>query len=74
MKRYLLILGLGTFLLSSCATRVVTPAPVASTKVVVVKKAPRNHKVVVVKGKRYYTWNGKHYRKTRNGYVLVKLR
>ncbi|MBT8263652.1 MAG: hypothetical protein KJO05_12565 [Bacteroidia bacterium] len=74
MKRYLLILGLGAFLLTSCATRVVTTTPAASSKVVVIKKAPRNHKVVVVNGKRYYRWNGNHYRKTRNGYVLVKLR
>jgi hypothetical protein len=70
MKRYLLIFGLGIFLFTSCAA----PAPAAGTKVVVVNKAPRNHKVVVVKGKRYYVWNGNHYRKTRNGYVLVKLR
>jgi hypothetical protein len=74
MKRFLLIFALGAFVLTSCATRVVTPVPVATTNVVVVKKAPRNHKVVVIKGKRYYTWNGKHYRKTNRGYVLVKLR
>ena len=54
---------------SSCATRVVT-RPAAVT---VVKTAPKHHKIVVVKGKRYYFWNGKHYRKTKAGYVVVKL-
>ncbi|MFD2724823.1 DUF6515 family protein [Hyunsoonleella rubra] len=54
---------------SSCATRVVTrPASVT-----VVKTPPRNYKVVTVKGKRYYFWNGKHYRKTRRGYVFVRV-
>ncbi len=71
MKRYLLILSLGTFLFTSCATRVVAPAP--TTKVVLVKKAPRHHKVVVVKGKHYYYWNGKHHRKTHRGYVFVRI-
>jgi hypothetical protein len=74
MKHSLLIFGLCAFLFSSCATRVVTPVPVTSAKVVVVKKAPRNHRVIVVKGKRYYTWNANYYRKTGRGYVLVKLR
>ena len=74
MKRLFLLIGLITLLFTSCATRVVTTTPARSTNVVVVKKAPRNHKVVVIKGKRYYTWNGNHYRKTRNGYVLVKVR
>lgn len=73
MKRYLLIIALGSFMLSSCATRVVTTTPAPRTNVVVVKKAPRNHKVVVVKGKRYYTWNGKYYTKTRRGYVVTRI-
>lgn len=71
MKKYLFILAICVFALTSCATRVVTTNP--QTNVVVVKKAPRNHKVVVVKGKRYHYWNGKYHRKTRRGYVLVKL-
>ncbi|MFI1772685.1 DUF6515 family protein [Thalassobellus citreus] len=55
--------------LSSCATRVVTrPAHVT-----VVKTAPRHYKTVKVKGKRYYFWNGNHYRKTRNGYVIARI-
>lgn len=74
MKKSIIILGLFLlgFISQSC---VVKPRPVnyKSTKVVVVKKAPKNHKIVVVKGKRYYYWNGKHYRKTSNGYVFVRI-
>jgi len=54
---------------SSCVTTVrATP-----TKVVVIKKLPRIHKVVYIKGNRYYKWNGKHYRKTTRGYVMVRI-
>ena len=60
------------FVLSACASRTVVRHP-KKNKVTVVKVAPRGHKVVYVKGARYYKWNGKHYRKTRNGYVLVRL-
>jgi len=70
MKKLLFLFAIMAFTFTSCATRVVTPAP--ATKVVLVKKAPKNHKVVVVKGKRYYSWNGNRYRKTNRGYVLVK--
>ncbi|WP_439152113.1 DUF6515 family protein [Winogradskyella sp.] len=55
---------------TSCATRVVVKQPASVT---VVKKLPRPYKVVRVKGKRYYFFNGKHYRKTRNGYVIVRV-
>lgn len=44
-----------------------------TTKVVYVKTPPKNHKIVVVKGKRYYYWNGKYHRKTRRGFVIVRL-
>ncbi len=54
--------------LSSCATRVVT-RPASLT---VVKTPPKHYKIVRVKGQRYYLWNGKHYKKTRRGYVVVK--
>ncbi|WP_084696416.1 DUF6515 family protein [Maribacter thermophilus] len=65
----ILISAFFLFNLSSCATHVATePA-----QVTIVKKAPRNHKVVIVKGKRYYFWNGNHYRKTRRGYILVHV-
>ena len=71
MKNYLFIMLIIALFTTSCATRIVTPAP--QTQVVVVKKAPRHHKVVVIKGKRYYNWNGKYHRKTHHGYVVVKL-
>lgn len=54
---------------TSCATRVVANP----SSVTVVKTAPKHYKTVIVKGKRYYFWNGKHYRKTRRGYVFVKV-
>lgn len=59
------------FMLSvtSCATYVETrPA-----KVTVIKKAPKHYKIVRVKGKPYYFWNGNHYRKTSKGYVIVRV-
>ncbi|WP_426431818.1 DUF6515 family protein [Winogradskyella sp. HB-48] len=56
--------------LSSCARRVVVAQPASVT---IVKKLPRQYKVVRVKGKRYYYFNGNHYRKTRSGFVLVKV-
>ncbi|WP_431108212.1 DUF6515 family protein [Winogradskyella poriferorum] len=59
-----------TLSLSSCARRVVVTQPASIT---IVKKLPKQYKVVRVKGKRYYFFNGKHYRKTRNGYVVVKV-
>ena len=71
MRKFLFAFAILSFTLTSCATRVVTTVP--TSKVVVVKKAPRNHKIVVVKGKRYYHWGGKHYRKTNRGFVLVKV-
>ncbi|QLG47174.1 hypothetical protein HYG79_00720 [Costertonia aggregata] len=55
---------------SSCARRVVTSVP---ANVTIVKNRPANYKIVRVKGKRYYFWNGKHYRKTRRGYVFVRV-
>ncbi len=55
--------------LSSCVTHV----RATSTKVVVVKTPPKHHKVVQIKGKRYYFWNGKHYKRTREGYVVVRV-
>jgi len=57
------------FSLSSCATRVVT-RPATLT---VVKTAPKHHKIINVKGKRYYFWNGNHYKKTRKGFVIVRV-
>ena len=72
MKKFVLILFGSAMLLlgNSC---VVHTKPVGNSRAVVVKKAPRNHKVVVVKGQRYYTWGGKHYKKTRKGYAIARV-
>jgi len=70
MRTLILIFSVVCLLnLSSCATRVVT----RPTAVTVIKTPPKHYKIVKVKGKRYYFWNGKHYRKTRKGYVVVKV-
>ncbi|MEH6536931.1 MAG: DUF6515 family protein [Psychroserpens sp.] len=68
MRTLILIFSTACLLsLNSCATRVVTrPASVT-----VIKTPPRHYKIVKVKGKRYYFWNGNHYKKTRKGYVVV---
>lgn len=70
--RYLLFAFILIFTLnfSSCARRVVTTQP---NTVTVIKKLPRKYKVVRVNGKRYYFFNGKHYRKTRRGFVVVRV-
>ena len=67
-----LIVLLSVFLtlnLSSCATRTVSQP----NSVTVVKTRPANYKIARVNGKRYYFWNGTHYRKTRRGYVVVRF-
>ncbi|NRA93183.1 MAG: hypothetical protein HRU26_10960 [Psychroserpens sp.] len=71
MKTVMTFLLVVCFLsVNSCARRVVTTTPATVT---VIKTPPRNYKVVRVKGKRYYFWNGNHYKKTRKGYVLVRV-
>ncbi|WP_299363854.1 DUF6515 family protein [Winogradskyella sp.] len=72
MIRYLVYILVFVFALSlsSCARRVVVTQPASVT---VVKKLPRQYKIVRVNGKRYYFFNGRHYRKTRNGYVVVRV-
>ncbi|MBT8287268.1 MAG: hypothetical protein KJO00_04575 [Bacteroidia bacterium] len=70
MRTVLLIFGLVFILgLTSCATHVA----IRPGQVKVVKVAPKNHKIVIVKGKRYYFWNGRHYKKTTRGFVIVKV-
>jgi len=71
MKKLVVIAFLiSAFGFQSCAVKVVERN---QPNVVIVKKVPRNHRVVVVKNKRYYTWGGKYYRKTRQGYVRVRV-
>ena len=65
-----LLLLLSVFFVMNLSSCVVHTRPAA---VVAVKTAPKHHKVVVVKGKRYYFWNGRHYKKTRKGYVVVRV-
>jgi len=72
MKKFVLIV-FGSALLFLGSSCVVHKRPAATSRVVVIKKAPRNHKVVVVKGTRYYTWNGKYYKKTRKGYIVTRI-
>lgn len=71
MRPFFIALLLACLTMTSCATRVVHRSN--SNKVVVVKTPPKNHKVVVVKGQRYYSWNGNHYKKTTRGYVMVRI-
>lgn len=70
MRLLILIIGITLiFSTTSCVSQVaVRPAHTN-----VVKVAPKNHKIVTVKGKRYYFWNGKHYRKTKKGYIVVRM-
>lgn len=61
---------MGFISLNACARRVVVKHP---NKITVVKVLPKQHKIVRVNGKRYFFWNGRHYRKVRNDYVLINL-
>ena len=73
MRYFFILLGfVFAISLSSCAPRVVTVQP-ARTTTTVIKVAPKKHKVVVIKGKRYYYWNGRYHKKTRRGYVVVRV-
>jgi uncharacterized protein with PIN domain len=70
MRNLFIIIGfIFAMSFTSCANKVVVTTPRAR----VVKVAPKHHKIVIVKGKRYYFWNGRHYRKTNKGYIIVKV-
>lgn len=60
-----------TISFTSCVTRVHTKPAYKTAKIV--RVAPKGHKIVHVKGKKYYKWNNQHYRKTRKGYVVIRL-
>ena len=66
MKKLVLLSILGLFLGTSCVTRVVTRTP--ATKIVVVKHPPRHYKTVLL-----YRTHVKYHRKTKRGYVTVKI-
>ena len=58
-----------SFTLTSCVTTVrATPA-----KVVVLKRLPKVHKVIYIRGHCYYKWNGVYHRKTARGFVVVRV-
>jgi len=70
MRTLLIIIGfIFTMTFTSCATRVAVQSPTVK----VIRVAPKHHKTVIVKGKRYYFWNDRHYKKTKKGYVVVKV-
>lgn len=72
MRHFFIILGfVFAILLNSCAPRVVKVQPARTTTVI--KVAPKKHKIVVIKGKRYYYWNGRYHKKTRRGFVVVRV-
>ena len=70
MRTLLIIIGfIFAMTFTSCAARIAVQSP----HIKVVKMAPKHHKIVIVKGKRYYFWNGRHYKKTKKGYVVVRV-
>lgn len=64
--RLILLSAICVMGLSSCAIRT------QPNTLTIVKTRPANYKIVKVHGKRYYFWNGNHYRKTRRGYIIVR--
>jgi len=70
MRTLLIIIGfVFAITFTSCATRIAVQSP----NVKLVKVAQKHHKIVVIKGKRYYFLNGRHYRKTKKGFVIVRI-
>lgn len=71
MRTVILIFGLVVIFTTTSCTSTIAVRPAKTT---IVKVAPKHHKIVVVNGKRYYTWNGKYFKKTSKGYVFVQVR
>jgi hypothetical protein len=69
MRTLLLII---VFIFSLSFTSCVVHTRATPAKVVVVKR-PVKYKVVRVKGTRYYVWNGHYHKKTKRGYVIVRI-
>ncbi len=74
MKRLILISTILIFVLTQSCIVHTKPVRHHKTKIVYIKKAPRNHKIVKIKGKKYYYFNGKHHRKTNRGFIVVRIR
>ncbi len=73
MKNLLtILLGFTLLILSSSCISTARPSYIES-RTVIVKKVPKNHKVVYVKGHKYYVWGGKQYKQTRKGFLVVKF-
>lgn len=66
-----IVLSLLFLLFSSCATRTHRQRHV--NKTTVIKAVPKDYKIVNIRGQRYYKWNNTHYKKTKKGYVVVRL-
>lgn len=69
--KYILILFLCLGSLSSCVIHTKRIAKNKNTKVV--KVVPAKSKVIFINGKKYYKWNNKYHRKTKKGFVVVRL-
>ncbi|RPD96433.1 hypothetical protein EGM88_08675 [Aureibaculum marinum] len=69
-KAQTIVLGLIILLFSNSCTTTVRPS---HTKTLIIKRAPQYKKVVYVKGRKYYTWGGKYYKKTKRGYVFISF-
>lgn len=72
MRTLITTIVLAFFMISatSCvATYRHKPAP----DVVVIKHRPAHYKVVHIKGKKYYHWDNRHYRKVRGGYIYIRF-
>lgn len=70
MKKIVAILLLLGFSLQACAPRIVHRN---KKRIVMVKKAPRNSRIVIIRNKKYITWGGNYYKRTSQGYVLVNI-
>jgi hypothetical protein len=70
MRAFTMLCLISGLFLCSCARPVVVAKTESAT---VVKTLPRNYKLVKINGQRYYYFNGRHYKKTRNGYVLIRI-
>jgi hypothetical protein len=69
--KYILILFLCLASLSSCVIHTKRSAKKKNNKVV--KVVPAKSKVIFINGKKYYKWNNKYHRKTKKGFVVVRL-
>jgi len=60
-----------TISFTSCVSRAHRKPAYKTAKIV--KVAPKGHKIIYVKGQKYYKWSNKHYKKTNRGFVVVRM-